>query len=403
MNFWKTCKFFSSQNEKKLNASAIVGILILFLSIIGCSEDNEGGNKVIVNASAVVATAASDYSSGAHSVITYNKPRTASNNLVPTVSDISIVAHGNYFYRIGRHELDTITKFSIDAPATPICQFTTMDSNDNMEGIVSSNPQTILFVNNKKGYLIRRGSKRAWIINPSATTQAEFKIGELDLSAYVANNDTDGDPEMAGGIIVGNKLFILLQRTNGYKLLGSSYIAVFDTTTDNEIETNQGSDGLTGIELMIQIPSDIFSYGNKLFIASAGRYGREEAVSGLQIVDAETYISDETLITNDIITQVVIVNETKGYYIKYGYKDCAIIPFNPTTKEIGNALSGIGNDLRCLAVDHNETVWIGSTSWDEDNASSRSGIFIINPADNSIDEGPIPTDLVPIAIDFCDQ
>ena len=32
-----------------------------------------------------------------------------------------------------------------------------------------------------------------WIVNPSATTSGEFKIGELDLSPYA---DSDGIPEM---------------------------------------------------------------------------------------------------------------------------------------------------------------------------------------------------------------
>ena len=68
---------------------------------------------------AVVATVEADYSGGAHSTISVDPvggPRTAQNNLLPTVSDITVAAYETYFYRLERFNKNNVTKFDINAP-----------------------------------------------------------------------------------------------------------------------------------------------------------------------------------------------------------------------------------------------------------------------------------------------
>ncbi|MFP4226697.1 MAG: hypothetical protein ACLFRF_08200, partial [Desulfobacterales bacterium] len=147
---------------------------------------------------AVVATAAADFTSGAHSVISVEPvdgSRTVKNKLAETGSDITVVAYGEYFYRLERSGAQSITKYHIDAPEEVVWQYST-------EGEESeSNPYDMIFVNSEKAYVLRYGSSKAWIVNPSAKTEDEFKTGELDLSAYA---DTDDVPEMHSGTIVGD-------------------------------------------------------------------------------------------------------------------------------------------------------------------------------------------------------
>ncbi len=80
---------------------------------------------------AVVATVAADYGSGAHSTISVDPvggPRIAQNDLLPTIiSDISVASYGTYFYRIERFNADNVMKFDINAPDTPIWQYSTLD------------------------------------------------------------------------------------------------------------------------------------------------------------------------------------------------------------------------------------------------------------------------------------
>jgi hypothetical protein len=77
---------------------------------------------------AVVATVAADWSSGAHSAISVDPtggPRTAQNELLPTISDITVSAYGKYFYRMERSGANNVAKFDINEPQTVIWQFST--------------------------------------------------------------------------------------------------------------------------------------------------------------------------------------------------------------------------------------------------------------------------------------
>ena len=52
---------------------------------------------------AVIATTAQDWSSGAHSIISVDPiggPRSAQNSLAPSGSDLTVVSYDKYFYRI---------------------------------------------------------------------------------------------------------------------------------------------------------------------------------------------------------------------------------------------------------------------------------------------------------------
>jgi len=159
---------------------------------------------------AVIACSAADWSSGAHSVVSVDPaggPRNYLNNLLPATSDLTVVAYENFFFRIERFNADNVTKFNINDPATPIWQYSTMNSDE----VNSSNPCDLIFAGDEKAYLLRYDTSTAWIINPQATSEAQFKIEEIDLSSY---SDQDNCPEMTSGTIVNDKLFILLQRIN---------------------------------------------------------------------------------------------------------------------------------------------------------------------------------------------
>jgi hypothetical protein len=210
------------------------------------------GFSIPVNAietqTAVIATTAQDWSSGAHSIISVDPiggPRGAQNSLAPSGSDLTVVSYDKYFYRMERSGAHNITKYDVNEPDTPIWQFSTEGNEAN------SNPHDLVFVNEEKAYLIRYGSDKAWIVNPSAASESAFKTGELDLSNY---SDDDGTPEMDSGIIVGNMLFITLQRidTSGgwgnYKY-NTPYISVFDTRTDEEIDIQNCECDLKGIAI----------------------------------------------------------------------------------------------------------------------------------------------------------
>ena len=360
----------------------------------------------------VIATAASDYSSYGISAITVDPkagPRTAINDLLPGSNGSTVKTFGKYYYRLEKFQADNVTKVDIAAPNTPIWQFSTQDTGE----ADSSNPYDLVFVNSDKAYLIRYGSTKAWIVNPSATTEAGFKVGELDLSAYT---DADGAPEMCSGVIANGKLFIVLQRLVDWCPSNTAYVAVFDTATDTEINTGMGSGNMIGIPLTIKNPGAIqyVPQNNLIYVQGIGSYPGSgacdpvyEYTGGIESINPITYASsivlddgNATIHPYGAISGMLIASPTKGYFVGYaGWGDNALYAFNPTTGVVSGALSGFQNiNISGMNsgtyLDKNDMMWVCD--------STNAVVKIMDTADNTLNEN-ISTNLNPQQVAFCTQ
>ena len=358
----------------------------------------------------VVATVAPDWSSAAHSVISVDPvggPRSVSNDLLPTsTSDITVNAYGKYFYRIERYQSDSVTKFDVSSPGTPIWQYSTLDTGEGD----SSNPHDLVFVSSTKAYLTRYGSTKAWVVNPSTVTEAGFKIGELDLSSYA---DADGVPEMTGGVIANGKLFIILQRLDSsFCPSNMAYVAVFDVATDTEIDTGLGQGGKKGIPLPIKNPLSIqyLSQNNTIYVQGVGSFpgfcsSEYEYTGGIASINPITYATGMVLDDGDstdhpygVISGMMIASPQKGYFVGYdGWKDNTLYKFNPSTGVVAGALDGFkGISISGMEsgtyLDKNDMLWVcNQTAYTVD---------IVDTKDNTIDES-VSTSLSPQRVAFC--
>jgi PKD repeat protein len=358
---------------------------------------------------AVVATAAADWSSGAHSIISVDPvggPRSVQNNLVPTISDITVKAYGRNFYRFERFGANNVAKFDVGAPETVIWQFST-EGND-----TNSNPYDLVFVSSEKAYLLRYGAQAAWIVDPSATVEAEFKTGELNLSAY---DPGDGSPDMAAGVIVDGKLFIILQRFDGWCPSAGvpAYVAVFDTGTDQEIDTGQGAGGLKGIPLPINDPLNIqyLEQNDTIYVQGVGSYPgfcdpQFDYTGGIVSVNPDTYGANLILDDGDAANHpygafsgMVIVSETKGYFVGYdGWGDNTLYTFDPSTGTVNGPVAGfegigIAGMESGAYVDQNDMLWVCN--------QTNARVDILDTADDTIDES-VGTDLNPQKVVFAE-
>ena len=394
---------FCKKNSFVLTVLSVCSVFVVLCMAAGPAHCD-------VTQTAVVATAAADYSSGAHSTISVDPvggPRTAQNNLLPTsISDISVASYGTYFYRIERFNADNVMKFDINAPDTPIWQYSTLDD----PGDTTSNPHGLVFVNSEKAYLFRYDTTKVWIVNPSTTTEGGFKIGELDLSSYA---DSDGIPEMESGVIVNGKLFIILQRLDRdlfpWAQTNTAYVAVFNTTTDAEIDTEiDNPDNVFGIPLDIRNPSAIqyLAENNTIYVQGSGYFfGTPEYTGGIVSIDPDTY--DTTPILDDgddlshpygNITGMAIVSATKGYFVGYaGWGDNTLYPFDPSTGTVGDAVSGleqknIAGMESGIYTDKNNMLWVCN--------QTDARVDILNTTDDTIDES-VSTNLNPLKVVFC--
>ena len=361
---------------------------------------------------AVVATVSADYESGAHAVASVDPlggPREIETELEPTGSDITVAAFGEYFYRLERSGSQSITKYSVNAPETPIWQWSTEGGDEN------SNPHDMVFVNSEKAYLLRYGSNTAWIVNPSATTQAEFKIGELDLSLYA---DTDGFPEMHSGVVVGDRLFVTLQRVDysgGFSnvVYHTPYVAVFDTATDEEIDVFDCGCAMKGIEIPAITNLGAIQYleaTDRIYLQGTGDYDQTEGapMGGIVRIDPDTY-ETRVLFTDDFsfygaVSGMVVVSASKGYFIGYaGWEDNTLYTFDPGC-DTGCGIAAVP-DFENISIagmesgaytDNNGMAWICVQSLE------NPRVDILNPADDTIDES-LETGLNPLKVVFTDS
>lgn len=395
-----------------------VGLPIMAAALIlsGCgSADNSIPATIVPNKGgqfAVTVTAAADFTSGAHSVINVDAPRMAQNNLVPTTSDLSLACEGPFIYRIERFMRDNVTKFDVEQPEKVIYQYSANDASD----AVSSNPSAMVFVDETKAYLLRYGSSKAWIVNPSAGSQTEFKIGELDLSAY---DEGDGSPEMQDAVIVDDRLYIVLQRLSTFEPTETAYVAVFNILTDMEIDTGQGAaDGLKGIALEVRNPLSIeyLPDNGLIYVQAVGRFAfgaqPAEFTGGIGSIDPDNFNTQMVLDDGDDlspaefgqISNMALVSANQGYFIgTAGFLDNTLYRFDPSTGAVHSnvngaiAIGGLFNqNLTAIAVDRNAKLWVGNSDF------SAPGMVVIDTRDDSIEEALIGTGLNPTKTVFCE-
>ena len=266
------------------------------------------------------------FSSGSHAIVSEsNSSFELVNNLLPTGSDITMASAGKYFYRIEKaFSGNNITKFSFEEPQTVIWQYSVRD--DPQEA-VASNPTDMVVVNDTKAYVIRYGKTKVWIVDPSAETEEDFYKGELDISAY---SDADGVPEMFGAKIVNGKLFITVQRLLNFAPSEIAYVAVFDITTDTEIDTGYPGDSVKGIPLEITNMNNDMVYvesDNAIYIQGVGSFSATDFTGGIEKIDVDTYetslvLDDGTDLSHPYgkITSVAALSSTEVYFI--GCADC---------------------------------------------------------------------------------
>ncbi len=386
--------------------SALIGLSAITL-LSACNDSNTppppGATQApsdTQTARAIVSTVATDYSSGAMSVISLTKPRTVENDILPTISDITVVADGDDFYRIERFNADNITKFNLSSPSTPLWQYSTMDAGTSG----SSNPHSIVVASDDKAYVLRYGSESLWIVNPSATNQADFKIGEIDLSAY---DPADGIPNMSQGIIIGDKLFVTTAALDANWVPQQAHLVVIDINTDTEVDTGLSSDpNIKGIPLPVRGPGqlDYAATSNKIYLQAAGRIGfpawgiKGEYDGGILTIDPSTFAVNMLIDDGDAttqpygnITKLAISSADKGYFVGYDENTDldSLYSFNPTTGTVNATpvADVFGKDIADIAIAPTGNLWVASRS--------DFGIIVIDPSTDTAETSLISTGSLP--------
>ena len=350
-------------------------ILSLAILISACSSDDTTIISSDIGAvEAVVATIDPGFVSGAHSLVGNSSIGLSSlNALSPSGSDVVVKSFGENYYIIDR-SAESITKFSFVKPGEVIWQFTTKDSATD----TGSNPHTIVFVNEQKAYILRYGKTTAWIVNPSAAQEADFKTGELDFADYAAV-DGDGIPEMDNGIIVNNKLFVSLQMLNTFSPTDTAYVAVFDVTNDQEIDTATSGNTLKGIPLEVRNPFSDIAYSSEtglIYIQAVGDFFTEYS-GGIESLDPTDYSTALLLDDGDVnshpygrISAFAIHSDSIAYFVGLDGYDSEfnsinnLYKINPETgaTELSAIAAMQGIEITAIAMDSLGRLWVSDAS-----------------------------------------
>ena len=298
--------------------------------------------------------------------------------LIDTINtDYSVSTGSNSFYHIGRSGNDKITKYDFLTPSIEEWTYSTNDIDE-----TTSNPYKLVEISDTKAYIIRYNKSKVWIVNPSALNADDYKIGELDLSAYLVSSDTTTSTatDMNDAVVSNGKLFIAMQRLrngskNGaydnYDYTNTSMIAVFDIDTDIEIDTTPEDEGnLKGIILSGHNVQSLNTFNNTIYAASRGDYWQD--FGELEAIDTTDY-SVKTIVngSGDIgaIVDAAILSPSKGFILAdlsgyvgsvYTYKH-KVFQFNPSTNQTSNSLTDFDDThLSDIEAGPDGYLWIAS-------------------------------------------
>lgn len=377
---------------------------LLVLTLTAC-DNGGGGNDALIGAdAAVIATRAPDYGSGAVSIAELGAPFAVQNNLNGTTSDIAVRSGGDHYFLIERFGSNRIKRFSASAPTTQVYSYSTQDAGDTTD----SNPYDVIVVSPTKAYVLRYGSGKLWVVNPSATSEAGFKINEIDLSMY----DADGVPEMSAALLSNGRLYVAMQRLETFSSVKNGYVAVIDVATDTEIRTGAADATLKGIELPLRNPTGLVAEpgSNNILVVADGGFDNFSPVYEGGIARINTTSFATTILVDDgndeshprgQILSLTLASATRGYFhAGSAFTDNqTLYRFNPSTNDEPVAVTGVQNvAIGTIAVAPDGNLWLTRTE------AAAPGITVLGFAGGTETtvKDRINTVLIPMNFDFID-
>ena len=329
----------------------------------------------------------SDYSTGSLSAMDLST-RAVSKDVASVYSDAAIRFYGGLIYVVNRYGQDNIQVIDPGAGYTTLSQFSTGPG---------TNPQDIAFVSPSQAYVSLY--ERSYIQECNPATGA--LLDTISLSPFA---DGDHLPEMAHMTMVGNTLFVAIQRLdrlNGYVPSGPGLVAVVNTLTNTLIDVDPVAPGTQAIALtdsnpvtdFIQVPGT-----TELWIGCAGEFGLNDG--GIEAIDAATLrevgvVSTEAQLGGDI-GDAAWYSATHSYAIVSDASyNSSLVSFNPATgAKIGTVRSPGGFSLPDCALDDRGELLVA------DNGITTAGLYVYQAGTDAPLAGPLNCGLPPVAIVF---
>jgi hypothetical protein len=199
--------------------------------------------------------------------------------------------------------------------------------------------------------------------NPPSPPGGDEESGSIDLSVFLDGGDVDGLVEASPMVIVGDYLFVALQRLDGFSVVRDAYIAVIDIKTDTLVDVNPGTPEIDPIVLENRNPS--FMYYDEVLglivVSGTGSYFANDG--GIEVVDPSTFQAEGTIIDESTlgadVGAVVIVDGTVGFTVVGGFSANKVVAFdvavNPGTGEVTGSCGRWVQAAACAGPDDGST------------------------------------------------
>ncbi len=328
----------------------------------------------------------SDYTTGSLATLPVAPPWNVSANLVPVCADAAVRVHNDLLYVVNRMGCDNIEVVN-PAGWSVLREFSVGSG---------SNPQDIAVISATRAYVSRYESNDLLEVNPSTGAA----LGTISLAAFA---DGDGLCEMHRMILVGNRLFVELQRMyrqswpDPWVPEPPSMLAVIDIHTRQLLDADPAMPGVQGIALAGTnpiAPMAVDPASGLLVVPEAGQYGVAD-VAGLERVNTTSlqslgFLATEAALGGDLL-DFALWSATRGYAVvsQPGF-NTALIAFNPTTgQSLGSIYDPGGYVLTDLLVHSAGTLFLADRTY------SQPGVRIYDAATGAPLGGPIGTGLPP--------
>lgn len=385
-----------------MSATTLLGCT---LALAACSESGSntiGNNGLPSGDTAVIAARAADFSSGAHLLLDLDGTLNSA-PLDPGASDLKVIGDGQTLYRLARFGTNTLSRYSADAPGTPEASYSTESAEEDTQ----SNPATLVPAGPGLGYLLRYGSGDLWVVNPQAATEADFFLKAIDLSGF----DSDGVPQMSDAVIIGGRLWVLLQRLDAnFAATQAGLLIAIDLADDSVVDLDPATAGAQGYTLPIRNPSTLTPSpdGQSLLVQGDGGFdGNFSPVYEGGIVQVSLTDGSSTLLVDDgsaednprgqILGMARDARDQIWFYAGAAFGGSSLYRYDPATASITNSSVSATQEtqLSSLQIGPAGRLWVGSAGTD---GAQPEMLLLDTEADSLLTRTAL--DLVPINISF---
>ena len=336
-------------------------------------------------ARAVIVT--TDFETGLLATVGVRPPHRVAHPATPIHSDAVVRVAGERVYVVNRFLGDNLQVLDPAHGLATLLQCSTGPG---------SNPHDVAVLAPDKAYVTRYDAKELWVVDPSAASCAGFLRATVDLSPW---GDADGLPEMDQTALVGDRLFVSLERldrTRRFAPAGRSRLVVLDTASDAVV----GVVELTGANAFGDSSGLAREPGSgKLVVNEAGDIQRT-GDGGLERVDPFTLTAEGFFVTEgDLggnITDFVLVSPTKAYAIVIDDQlRNILLAFDPSARRVTRRLLTRTQYLPDIALAPDGILWVA------DDGLPAPGIRLFDPRDDrELTRGAIDVGLPPFSIGF---